>query len=90
LIYGRGIKFFRAIIRYWADQYNLSDMNSFLGEVALGSPWKGNNMEKYKANSSITTAKNIKATTLIIANIGDPRVPITQSYKLYHALKDWN
>lgn len=53
-----------------------------------GSPWVGDNMKKYIAQSPITEAKNIKAPTLILANTGDPRVPVTQSYKLYHALVD--
>jgi dipeptidyl aminopeptidase/acylaminoacyl peptidase len=45
-------------------------------------------MKKYTAQSPITEARNIKAPTLILANTGDPRVPITQSYKLYHTLVD--
>ena len=53
-----------------------------------GSPWVGDNLKKYIAQSPITEAKNIKAPTLILANTGDPRVPITQSYKLYHTLID--
>ena len=53
-----------------------------------GSPWVDNNMKKYIDQSPITEARNIKAPTLILANTGDPRVPITQSYKLYHTLKD--
>jgi dipeptidyl aminopeptidase/acylaminoacyl peptidase len=38
--------------------------------------------------SPITAAPRIKAPTLILSNTGDYRVTITQSYKLYHALKD--
>lgn len=45
-------------------------------------------MAKYQSQSPITEAPNITAPTLILANTGDPRVPISQSYKLYHALKD--
>jgi dipeptidyl aminopeptidase/acylaminoacyl peptidase len=30
----------------------------------------------------------VKAPTLILANVGDYRVPIVQSYKLFHALRD--
>jgi dipeptidyl aminopeptidase/acylaminoacyl peptidase len=45
-------------------------------------------MKNYIAQSPITEAKNIKAPTLILANTGDPRVPVTQSYKLYHTLID--
>ncbi len=53
-----------------------------------GSPWVGDNMKRYLEQSPITEAKNIKAPTLILSNTGDPRVTITQSYKLYHTLVD--
>ena len=33
-------------------------------------------------------ASKIKAPTLILSDTGDYRVPITQSFQLYHALRD--
>ena len=77
-----------AAVTDWVDQYNLGDANVGRGTAIGGSPWLGENMKKYIAQSPITEAKNIKAPTLILANTGDPRVPITQSYKLYHTLVD--
>jgi dipeptidyl aminopeptidase/acylaminoacyl peptidase len=77
-----------AAVTDWVDQYNLSDGNVGRAGAIGGSPWVGDNMKKYIAQSPITEAKNIKAPTLILANIGDPRVPVTQSYKLYHTLID--
>ncbi|MEO7524463.1 MAG: S9 family peptidase [Ferruginibacter sp.] len=77
-----------AAVTDWVDQYNLSDANTARGKALGGSPWKENNMQKYIDQSPITAAGNIKAPTLILANTGDPRVPISQSYKLYHTLKD--
>ena len=77
-----------AAVTDWMDQYNLSDGNVGRATAIGGSPWVGDNMKKYMAQSPITEAKNIKAPTLILANIGDPRVPVTQSYKLYHTLID--
>lgn len=68
------------------DQYNLSDGNVAWGR-SMGSPYKGN-MQSYVDQSPITYAYKITAPTLILANTEDPRVPVTQSYKLYHALKD--
>lgn len=68
------------------DQYNLSDGNVARGRV-LGSPYAGH-MQEYVDQSPITYAHKIKAPTLVLANTEDPRVPVTQSYKLYHALKD--
>ena len=44
-------------------------------------------MAREAAQSPISYAAKIKAPTLILANTGDYRVPITQSYKLFHALR---
>lgn len=77
-----------AAVTDWVDQYDLSDGNVQRAGAIGGSPWVGENMKKFVEQSPITEARNIKAPTLILANTGDPRVPITQSYKLYHALVD--
>ncbi|MCZ2472563.1 S9 family peptidase [Aquirufa ecclesiirivi] len=77
-----------AAVTDWVDQYNLTDGNVGRADALGGSPYVGDNMKKYIAQSPITEAKNIKAPTLILANTGDPRVLVTQSYKLYHTLKD--
>ena len=77
-----------AAVTDWVDQYNFSDSNVGRGDALGGSPYVGDNMKKYIAQSPITEAKNIKAPTLILANTGDQRVPVTQSYKLYHTLID--
>ena len=42
----------------------------------------------YREQSPITYAARIKTPTLILSTTGDARVPVTQSYRLYHALKD--
>jgi dipeptidyl aminopeptidase/acylaminoacyl peptidase len=77
-----------AAVTDFEDQYSLSDGNVNWAIRMGGSPYVGDNMQKYIDQSPITEAKNIKAPTLILANTGDPRVPVTQSYKLYHTLKD--
>lgn len=77
-----------AAVTDWVDQYTISDGNVARAGAMGGSPWVGDNMKKYIDQSPITEAKNIKAPTLILANTGDPRVPVTQSYKLYHTLID--
>ncbi len=77
-----------AAVTDWVDQYNLADASVAWGGRLGGSPYVGDNMKKYIAQSPISEAKNIKAPTLILANTGDPRVPVTQSYKLYHTLID--
>ncbi len=45
-------------------------------------------MKAYREQSPITYAQQIKTPTLILSDTGDFRVTITQSYELYHALKD--
>lgn len=67
------------------DQYNLSDSAG----GGNGSPWTNPQvMERMRQQSPITNANKIKAPTLILHNVGDYRVTITQSYELFHALKD--
>ncbi|MEP6763479.1 MAG: S9 family peptidase [Gemmatimonadaceae bacterium] len=46
-------------------------------------------MDRIHEQSPITYVSAMKAPTLIMSNVGDYRVPITQSYKLFHALKDF-
>ncbi|MBK7653046.1 MAG: S9 family peptidase [Flammeovirgaceae bacterium] len=77
-----------AAVTDFVDQYSLSGGNVNSAIRLGGPPYVGDNMQKYIDQSPITEAKNIKAPTLILANTGDPRVPVTQSYKLYHTLKD--
>ena len=45
-------------------------------------------MERVRTRSPITYAANMKTPTLILSNLGDYRVTIIQSYKLFHALRD--
>jgi dipeptidyl aminopeptidase/acylaminoacyl peptidase len=70
------------------DQYNLADYNVTERYTFGGSPWVGSYEKAYREQSPITYASKIKTPTLIMATTGDARVPIVQSYRLYHALKD--
>ncbi len=70
------------------EDYDLSDSNASDVWYWKGSPWVGNNMAACREQSAISYWKNIKTPTLIFSNTGDVRVPITQSYAMYHALKD--
>jgi len=69
------------------EEYNLSDNNVSNRYNFKGSPWTGN-MKDYISQSPIASASQMKTPTLILSDTGDSRVPITQSYQLYHALKD--
>jgi dipeptidyl aminopeptidase/acylaminoacyl peptidase len=70
------------------DQYNLADFNVTERYIFNGSPFVGENIKAYREQSPITYANQIKTPTLILSDTGDFRVTITQSYELFHALKD--
>ena len=70
------------------DEYNLSDGNVSGRYGFRGSPYVGDNLKDYRAQSPISYAAHIKTPTLIMHDTGDARVTVTQGYALYHALKD--
>lgn len=72
-----------------ADQYNLADFNQNQRYGMGGaSPWSESGREMYREQSPITHAARIRAPTLIMSATRDFRVPVTQSFKLFHALED--
>ncbi|MBN1682662.1 S9 family peptidase [Candidatus Bathyarchaeota archaeon] len=71
------------------DQYVLSDIHSEVATYFEGSPFTSPEiLQTYREQTPITYAVNIKAPTLILHNTGDQRVPITESFVLYHTLRD--
>jgi len=76
-----------AAVNSWLDTYALADTG--LGRrLTWGSPYVGDNAKKYIEQSPITYASKIRTPTLIMSDTGDVRVPITESYQMFHALKD--
>jgi dipeptidyl aminopeptidase/acylaminoacyl peptidase len=73
----------------WLDQYSLGDLNVTVGANNFGrSPYTAESMKHYVEQSPITYYEKMVTPTLILHDVGDYRVPITQGYELYHALKD--
>jgi dipeptidyl aminopeptidase/acylaminoacyl peptidase len=70
------------------DQYTLSDNNVQRAAGYGPSPFVGDNIKAYAAQSPISYAWRVKAPTLIMSDVGDWRVTTTQAYKLFHALQD--
>ena len=70
------------------DQYNLGDANVARASSIGGSPYTGDWMKHWVEQSPITYYDRMKTPTLILQDVGDYRVTITQGYELYHALKD--
>jgi dipeptidyl aminopeptidase/acylaminoacyl peptidase len=71
-----------------ADAYNLSDYGIKWRFMFGGSPWNKQYAKTYEEQSPITYARAITTPTLILHDTGDRRVPVTNAYALYHALKD--
>ncbi len=71
------------------DQYDLGDANVRRGYALGGSPYTDpRRLQAAIEQSPIAYATKVKAPTLLMSNTGDYRVPITQSYRYYHALRD--
>jgi dipeptidyl aminopeptidase/acylaminoacyl peptidase len=69
------------------DMSSLTDLNAAIRHAITSSPWKGDNYKKYYEMSPISNLSKARAPTLIMSVVGDERVSITGSYKIYHALK---
>ena len=77
-----------AAVTDWFDWYNMADLNVWAGLGLRGSPWLNGNAENYWRQSPMAYADQMRTPTLILSTTDDERVTVSQSYKLYHALKD--
>jgi dipeptidyl aminopeptidase/acylaminoacyl peptidase len=77
-----------AAVNNWIDEYTLSDNNVNVRFSFGGSPYTADRMKQYLAQSPISYAWHINTPTLILSDTGDARVPVTQSYEMFRALKD--
>jgi dipeptidyl aminopeptidase/acylaminoacyl peptidase len=53
-----------------------------------GSPWKAKYRDIWREQSPIRYAQYVTAPTLVMGDVGDPNVPLLNSYEWYHALRD--
>lgn len=72
----------------YTDQYALSDVNTGFAWGFDGPPWSVAGQKSWRQQSPIAHLHKAKTPTLILCDTGDLRVPIVESYKLYHALDD--
>jgi len=70
------------------DEYALADNGVQWRYNIGGSPYQGKLMQHYRAQSPVTYAWSVTTPTLLLHDTRDARVPVTQSYEFYHALKD--
>jgi len=77
-----------AALNDWVMDYTIAfyqkDDLYFFG----GSPWVKKYEKIWRKQSPIQYAQNVKAPTLIMGDVGDPNVPIINSYEMFHALRD--
>ncbi|MEO7051592.1 MAG: S9 family peptidase [Rhodanobacter sp.] len=71
------------VMDYTISYYQTGDLY-FFG----GSPWKAKDHAIWREQSPIAAAHNVTAPTLIMGDVGDPNVPLVNSYEWYHALRD--
>lgn len=77
-----------APVTSWEDTYNLSDLNVNVRYFFGGSPWTGGRQQAYREQSPITYVAQVHTPTLIMSSTRDYRVPPTQAYALFRALRD--
>jgi dipeptidyl aminopeptidase/acylaminoacyl peptidase len=71
------------VMDYTVAYYQMGD-TYFFGST----PWSAEGWDIWRRQSPITYARNVKAPTLIMGDVGDPNVPLLNSYEWYHALRD--
>ncbi|HLK67486.1 MAG TPA: S9 family peptidase [Bryobacteraceae bacterium] len=62
-----------------------ADIPGFLPDYFGGEPWT--QFESFQKHSPITYVKNVTTPTLVLHGEADVRVPTSQGYEYYHALK---
>jgi dipeptidyl aminopeptidase/acylaminoacyl peptidase len=72
----------------WLDDYNVAFYYDTDVPFFHGKPWNPANTAEWREQSPLTYDIHATTPTLIMGDVGDNNVPITNSYKLYHALKD--
>jgi dipeptidyl aminopeptidase/acylaminoacyl peptidase len=70
----------------FTDMTSLSNMNLTLRHAITNSPWVGDNYKIHYDMSPLKNLSKIKTPTLVMSKVEDQVVPVTGSYKLYHAL----
>jgi dipeptidyl aminopeptidase/acylaminoacyl peptidase len=77
-----------AALNDWVMDYTISYYQQ--GDVYFfgDSPWTSRGYQMWRAQSPSAYARNVRAPTLIMGDVGDPNVPLVNSYEWYHALRD--
>ena len=77
-----------AAVTDYLSLYTLTSENNLYGDAFSELPWSPEGQAVWREQSPITHIYRATTPTLIMSNTGDARVPVTNSYQLYHALND--
>lgn len=79
-----------AAVTDWYEQALLADIGENFAVAFFDGalPFTPEGRAKYDAESPLTFVSNVKTPTLILSDTRDQRVPVSQAYQFYHALRD--
>ncbi len=77
-----------AALTDWVMDYTVSYYQAGDTYFFGGSPWTAKDRDIWREQSPIAFAHNVTAPTLIMGDVGDPNVPLINSYEWFHALRD--
>jgi dipeptidyl aminopeptidase/acylaminoacyl peptidase len=77
-----------AALNDWFDDYNVAFYVDTDVPFFGGPPWDPKYIAMWEAQSPISYVQRVRTPTLIMGDLGDNNVTITNSFKMYHALKD--
>jgi dipeptidyl aminopeptidase/acylaminoacyl peptidase len=77
-----------AALTDWVMDYTVAYYQEGDKYLFGGSPWTAKYQNIWRDQSPIKYASNVNAPTLIMGDVGDPNVPLINSYEWYHALRD--
>jgi dipeptidyl aminopeptidase/acylaminoacyl peptidase len=70
------------------DMWSLSDLSAQPRHALTESPYRAGRQEHFREQSPLYHAAQVRTPTLILSNVADARVAVSQSYKFFRALQD--
>ena len=70
------------------DMWSLSDLSAQRRHAFTDSPWAPGREAHFREESPLSHVAKVRTPTLILSNVADARVAVTQSYKFFQALRD--
>ena len=77
-----------AALTDWVMDYTIAYYQ--VGDVYFfgSTPWTDAGWDIWRQQSPITYVRKVKAPTLVMGDVGDPNVPLVNSFEWYHGLRD--